>query len=168
MKVDSPVGEILQDKYGVLLGPFVSPPGTSFLRERDFNLRTITEWVLRGTGPVQCSRAEATFTITSSIAKREGLEAFPDMHSYLLAWSVDERYKQDLQTAFGIKTNILKNYFAKAKGMDSFLQMVTLNRVTGAGTLRLRNRDPFEDPLIDPKYLENPRDMAVLVEGSTI
>ena len=165
MKVESPVGEILQDKYGVLLGPFVSSPGTSFLRERDLNMRTIREWAVSGTGPVQCSRTEATFTISSSIAKKDGLELYPDIHSYFLAWSVDERYKQELQTAFGIKSNILENYFGKAKGMDSFLQMVTINRVTGTGTLKLKNKDPFEQPLLDPKYLQNPRDMAVLLEG---
>ena len=34
-----------------------------------------------------------------------------------------------------------------------------------SGTVELKSKDPFENPLIDPHYLEDPLDMLVLSEG---
>jgi choline dehydrogenase-like flavoprotein len=158
----------MQDKYGALVGPFTSAKGTSFLRERDINTKTTAEWLLYGTGPYQSCRTEATFTVSSSYAKKDGSAWLPDMHSYFLAYSVDERYEQNFRQSFNFKPEILQNYFGSVKGQDSFLQLVTVNRPTGTGTLRLKNKDPFVKPLLDPKYLQHPRDIAVLVEGTKI
>jgi hypothetical protein len=44
--------------------------------------------------------------------------------------------------------------------------MVTLNQAVGTGNLKLRSKDPFVQPLIDPKYLQNERDVKILVEGT--
>lgn len=33
------------------------------------------------------------------------------------------------------------------------------------GTVGLKSRDPFDNPLVDPHYLEDPLDMLVLSEG---
>ena len=120
---------------------------------------------MSGTGPVQSCRTEATFTLSSSYAKADGSQWLPDMHSYFLAVSMDQRHEQDFAQSFNFKPNILRNYFGAVKGQDSFLQLVTLNRPLGTGTLRLRSKDPFAPPLLDPKYLEHPRDAAVLLEG---
>ncbi len=167
MKVDLPVGEVLQDKYGVFLGPFVSAEGTSFLRERDINMRAFMEWVVSGTGPLQCSRSEATYTWASSFAKRDGYANFPDLHTYFMAWSVDERYEEDMAKVFNMRRDISRNYYGKVKGQDSFFQMVSLNKVFGTGNLRLSSKDPFASPLLDPKYLQHPRDVETLVEGNS-
>lgn len=35
-----------------------------------------------------------------------------------------------------------------------------------SGELRLRSNDPFDEPLIDPKYLSNEEDIETLVEGN--
>jgi choline dehydrogenase-like flavoprotein len=157
----------MQDKYGALVGPFLSAPGSSFLRERDYTIPAITQWVLKGTGLVQSCKSEATFTLSSSLAKKDGSDWLPDMHSYFLAYSQDQRHELDFEQSFNFKPEILRNYFGAAKGRDSFLQLVTLNRPAGTGTLRLKNRDPFTQPLLDPKYLQHPRDIAVLVEGKS-
>jgi choline dehydrogenase-like flavoprotein len=87
------------------------------------------------------------------------------MHTYFLAYSLDTHYKRDFANAFNFKPKILKGYYGQAKGLDSFLQMVTLNQAVGTGDLKLRSKDPFVQPLIDPKYLQNERDVKVLVEG---
>lgn len=33
------------------------------------------------------------------------------------------------------------------------------------GTVELKSKDPFDNPLIDPHYLEDPLDMLMLSEG---
>jgi choline dehydrogenase len=113
---------------------------------------------------MQCSRSEATYTVRSSLALKEN--GSPDMHTYFLAYSLDTRYERDFSNAFNFKPEIIKDYYGKAKGLDSFLQMVTLNQAVGTGNLKLRSKDPFVQPLIDPKYLQNERDVKILVEGT--
>ena len=155
------MGQLLQDKYGALLGPFISAPKTSFLRDRDINADTVTEFASNGTGPLACSRTEATYSISSSISDK----GFPDIHTYFLAYSIDSHYKRVFSNAFNFKPEILNNYFGKVKGKDSFLQMVTINKPFGTGTLRLKNKDPFTKPLLDPRYLSHEKDVKILVEG---
>ncbi|KAK7504904.1 hypothetical protein BaRGS_00003932 [Batillaria attramentaria] len=41
----------------------------------------------------------------------------------------------------------------------------SLLRPRSRGTLRLRSADPFDYPIIDPRYLEDPYDLEVLVRG---
>jgi len=147
------------------VGPFVSAPGSSFLSDRDVTAQTFLEWIGSGTGPVQCSRAEATYTWSSSYAKREGYDKFPDLHTYFSAWSISAGYERDLAAAFNIDRGISRRYYGQAKGKDSFFQLVTLNKVFGAGTIKLKSKDPLAHPLIDPMYLQHPRDVEALVEG---
>ncbi|KAK7504833.1 hypothetical protein BaRGS_00003861 [Batillaria attramentaria] len=57
----------------------------------------------------------------------------------------------------------------QARGRDRFQYgfpcLVSLSRPESRGTVRLRSADPFEYPAIDPHYLEDPRDLPVLVKG---
>ena len=33
------------------------------------------------------------------------------------------------------------------------------------GTVRLKSKNPFDPPLVDPKYLEHKQDVDILIEG---
>ncbi|KAF8484414.1 hypothetical protein JB92DRAFT_3131486 [Gautieria morchelliformis] len=43
--------------------------------------------------------------------------------------------------------------------------LVTLLRPQSRGTITLKSNDPFDAPVIDPRYLSSPNDMAILVRG---
>ena len=47
----------------------------------------------------------------------------------------------------------------------TFTCLVTLLKPTSRGTLRLRSRDPFASPVLDPRYLETSLDRVTLIEG---
>lgn len=57
----------------------------------------------------------------------------------------------------------------QAKRRDQFEHgfpcLASLLRPKSRGTLRLRSADPFEYPAIDPRYLEKPEDLKLLVRG---
>jgi len=52
-----------------------------------------------------------------------------------------------------------------APNLDTLGLHVALLRPTSKGNLRLNSSDPFEHPLIDPKYLSTEHDIAVLERG---
>jgi hypothetical protein len=43
--------------------------------------------------------------------------------------------------------------------------LASLLRPKSRGTLRIRSQDPFDYPIIDPRYLENRLDVELLIRG---
>lgn len=162
--LDLPVGENLQDKYGALIGPFFVDEGNSFLMPRDLNTMALAEWFTMGKGPFASTRLEGTYTLRSTLAKKEG-EKHPDIFTYILAHTTDDGFERDMGGAINTKKEILRSYYKMWQGQDNFFQLVTLPKPAALGTLRLQDADPYSKPLLDPKYLQDQRDVDVLVEG---
>ncbi|BFZ25270.1 hypothetical protein BsWGS_28309 [Bradybaena similaris] len=66
---------------------------------------------------------------------------------------------------FGYIEQALKDASARKKHKDLFQCEPALLRPQSRGTLKLRSRDPFDYPIIDPHYLEAEEDVQVLVQG---
>ncbi|KAG0702841.1 hypothetical protein DFH29DRAFT_982223 [Suillus ampliporus] len=49
--------------------------------------------------------------------------------------------------------------------LQAYQMIVILTRPTSKGSLRLKSADPWDDPLMDPSYLETKHDVDVLVRG---
>jgi len=58
----------------------------------------------------------------------------------------------------------MEHGFSRPKG-HGFTLVSILLRPQSRGSLKLRSRDPFEPPLIQPNYLDSPDDLQVLIEG---
>ncbi|KAJ4426636.1 hypothetical protein ANN_26434 [Periplaneta americana] len=48
---------------------------------------------------------------------------------------------------------------------EIYIPLTVLQRPKSSGFIKLRSTDPFEAPIIDPRYLSDPRDVQTLVEG---
>lgn len=150
------------------MGPFILKKGYSFVSDRDITMQSIMRWAFTGTGPLGAARTDATHSIITNFSKSLGESVKidgPDIHTYVISSSSDSRTELDYGKSFNFKPSSLQ-YFGKARGKDSFLQLVTLSRPKGFGTLKLRNTDPYSSLIIDPKYLQNKNDMESLIEGS--
>ncbi|KAG0702933.1 hypothetical protein DFH29DRAFT_467568 [Suillus ampliporus] len=51
------------------------------------------------------------------------------------------------------------------KTLDAYQMLVTLLRPTSKGSLLLKSADPWDNPIMDPSYLETKHDVDVLVRG---
>ena len=56
--------------------------------------------------------------------------------------------------------------FEKTKNQYGFLFEPCLQQPASVGNIRLKSANPFEHPLIDPRYLEEKRDVDILLEGT--
>jgi len=162
--IDLPVGNSLQDKYGALVGPFFVDEGKSFLMPRDLTVSRLAEYLALGTGPYASTRLEGTYTFRSSLAKREG-NKHPDIFTYILAHTTDDGFERDMGGAMNTRTDILRTYYKMWQGHDNFFQLVTLPKPAAVGTLRLKDANPYSHPILDPKYLQDQRDVDILTEG---
>lgn len=159
------MGQHVQDHISVYLGPFILDKPVSMLLDRDVNTQTLEEFMKLGTGPVSNSGVEATGLVSTKYAKEDGKGDWPDIHFILLGTGIYQRMDTDFSHAFHVDENKLRKYFAHAKGKDSFQIIVSLARPRQRGEMVLKSSNPFDEMLIDPKYLHDKRDADVLVEG---
>jgi choline dehydrogenase-like flavoprotein len=67
--------------------------------------------------------------------------------------------------ALNFKAKFTQDYFRKAYGREAFVQIVTVSKPLGFGTLKLKDIRPTSPLLLDPNYLSNAEDVKTLVEG---
>ena len=60
---------------------------------------------------------------------------------------------------------LVEQIYGKFNNTDGFLIIPTLNYPLSRGTLRLRSNRASDRPVIDPKYLEHPQDVQILLSG---
>ena len=72
----------------------------------------------------------------------------------------------DLQTHFVV--GIVDDHARKSHWGHGYSCHVCVLRPKSRGTVKLASTDPFADPLIDPAFLEDERDMEVLLKGVRI
>ncbi|XP_054165567.1 L-sorbose 1-dehydrogenase-like [Oppia nitens] len=56
-------------------------------------------------------------------------------------------------------------YYRPYVGHQIFYPLVVLKRIKSEGNVKLKSTDPFDNPLVDPKYLSNSDDMSALEEA---
>lgn len=56
-------------------------------------------------------------------------------------------------------------YFGPDEGRSFYFCASSLLHPRSRGTVTLQSSDPYDPPLIDPNYFEDPRDVDDMVEG---
>ncbi len=143
--------EVVQELAGVganLLdhlanGLFVKTKGVETLASAQ-SLRNVVSWAVRGRGPLTSNVAEAAALVRS----QSGTIGAPDLELlFAPVLFVDEGLTQP--TEHGLTLGVI------------------LLHPKSSGTVSLRSPDPFDSPVIDPRYLTDPagEDVAALVRG---
>ena len=164
VKVDLPVGQNLQDHISALVGPFTVKPGTSFLLDRDINLKSVFSYAT-GTGAFSDNALHGMGFHVSQEAKDAGEEWWPDIQFMFFAISIYNNGPRDFEKIYNVRSGVLHKYFQEVRGKDSFLIVTVLARPQSRGQVLLAGTDPNLPPLINPNYFQGERDMKALVEG---
>ncbi|XP_076077863.1 glucose dehydrogenase [FAD, quinone]-like isoform X1 [Mytilus galloprovincialis] len=86
---------------------------------------------------------------------------YPDYQMILYTVAQDEGFL-DYGLDMNIKPEVTKLLKTRAKNNEFTHTLVGLHPKS-RGTIRLQSTDPFDPPLIDPYYLENPYDIKVMI-----
>ncbi|XP_072046617.1 L-sorbose 1-dehydrogenase-like [Amphiura filiformis] len=152
---DLPVGQNLQDHIGVQLKADVEKRDSVHTLETTF---------------ASCNNGNEAAAFVK--AGHEPETSWPDIH----IGAVSNFYTFGIDEPDGFPLNSKKFYPNMGYDMDrenryrragmSFIPIVLHPR--SVGEITLASRDPMQPPLIDPRYLEDPFDVQVLVEGIRI
>lgn len=66
----------------------------------------------------------------------------------------------------GIPKNFVKEVYRDLMGKPAFSLVPIIMRPKSRGRLRLKSRNPFQWPKMQPNYLQHPDDLKTLVEGA--
>lgn len=67
---------------------------------------------------------------------------------------------------YDFQPGFVQKYFEPHYGKEAFFFVTTLALPRTRGEVKLRSKDPFEAPLVDPKYFDVPKDLQILAEGN--
>ena len=164
---DLPVGKNLQDHLMVLL-PFLIrdvPPesGVSFTSTFAESLSSKLQYVLFGTGPLAQSSNEANAFIRSGM-EPEGQG--PDIQVLFFGSRLDS----ELLRRMKITTSaVIQNWGYEPLDdtpQTGFIVFPALLHPRSVGKLKMDAvRSPLEDPMINPKYLQHPDDVEILLRA---
>jgi len=162
--MDLPVGRNLRDHLFVLAGPFVFPKPVSNIKP--INQATVDTYLHHGTGPLATTIDIVAAQFPSSRAIRSGQKLWPDTQLIIQGFKGDDEvYNQFTKGA--INETHFREFYASTVGKEAFHVITLLVRPNAVGEILLKSADYKDDPLINPKYLEDKEntDIDVLVEG---
>ncbi|XP_029172703.1 glucose dehydrogenase [FAD, quinone]-like [Nylanderia fulva] len=160
---DLPVGQTLMDH--ILTGLDLITLNTSLGLDLSdiFNPMSIFNYFLFGRGPWTSAGIEVIGTFHSALNTNKS--TLPDLQLMVLPLGAAKDCTLSLKRTIGFSNEIYNKYFASFLHENTVTIAPVLLHPKSSGELLLQSSNPFDEPLIDPKYLSNKEDIDTLVEG---
>ncbi|CAG2164495.1 unnamed protein product, partial [Oppiella nova] len=164
---DLPVGHNLQDHiYAGGIHFKVDSPIT-FSHERTFNGPNVAKYFTSGTGPLtSLGGVEGLAFVNTKYANVS--DDYPDFEIHLSSATCTTDDGRGLKQYGGLTDEVYNQVYKPYATTDSFSLDPVLLRPKSRGYIRLRTVNPYDHPVIDPKYFSHPEDIHVMVEGMKV
>merc|ERR1712029_43088 len=165
VKRDLPVGDNLHDHVTTMLGPFLVDNIKLFDIVRSATPSVVWQYLKKGSGPLAATVA------CDSMGFLRGANAtteVPNIQYHISGVPLHGDYGTFFGKTFGFPSSFWEAYAAPNYGRDAATILPVVLHPKSRGTLRLKSKDPFEKPLLDPQYLTHPHDIATAVEAIEI
>jgi choline dehydrogenase-like flavoprotein len=159
---DLPVGHNLQDHYGSSLS-FTVNKNIAINFKRDMNFMEILKYFLYSEGLLSQSQIDSIAFINTN----NNSINVPNVRLLLQSFSFASDNGVMIKKLFAINDNLWK-YFKHHTNDETFTIASHLLHPKSRGTIELRSSDPYDYPIINPKYFSDPEDMKTIVEALKI
>ncbi|KAK3911618.1 Glucose dehydrogenase [FAD, quinone] [Frankliniella fusca] len=165
VKVPSPlVGKNLQDHASTGSDLVLLNSSLSLSLPNLVQLSSFWDYFFMGKGPLAHGGCEATGLLHTRFANPR--EDPPDIQLLVLPAGQSFDEGSLLRHNMGLQDEVWDNYFSLKTDTDVGVTiLVILLHPWSHGELKLKSANPLESPLINPKYLTDPRDVETLIEG---
>ncbi|XP_053402715.1 glucose dehydrogenase [FAD, quinone]-like [Mercenaria mercenaria] len=152
---DLPVGDNLQDHQAYALYSKINR-SIGLTPTLMTSFWTFIEYQLFGSGPLTTSGIEGSAFINTDNT-RQG-KTYPDLQTSIFSAIFN-------LSLLNLNKNIKKDYEAWGENVDGFSFVIINTHPKSRGTVRLRSNDPFDHPILDPRYLQEQTDVDDLIAG---
>lgn len=160
---DLPVGLNLQDHIYPGGIHFTIDQPVSLNQKRIFSLKNIVDYFVKGLGPMASTGVDGLAFVSTPMMASDNRD-WPDIQMHMVPADVVADGGRYLRHLAGLSEKVWP-YYRLIKNVPSFSIDPVLLRPKSRGQIRLRSRNPYDHPLIDPNYLSHPDDVSTIVEG---
>ncbi|KAG1692957.1 Glucose dehydrogenase [FAD, quinone] [Nymphon striatum] len=114
---------------------------------------------LRGTGPIASTPGD----VIGYAKTKYSDTGFSDIQIDSIGAAIDNIF---FRRSYGIKESIFKSYLNPSpKGFSVSGIITVMLNPRSRGYITIKSSDPYEEPVINPRYLTDPYDVRVMIEG---
>nr|MBE5725237.1 putative glucose dehydrogenase [Cucujiformia] len=162
---DLPVGENLQDHVGMGGLTFLVDKPVSIVQDRFQAFPMTMQYVINEKGPMTTlGGVEGLAFVNTHLGNR----SWPDIQFHMAPASVNSDAGARVRKVLGLTDHLYEKVYKPIANRDVFTLMPLLLRPRSRGWVRLQSKNPFDAPLINANYFEDPFDIQTLVEGAKI
>ncbi|XP_045196226.2 L-sorbose 1-dehydrogenase-like [Mercenaria mercenaria] len=155
---DLPVGNNLQDHGAIFLFTRINKPISITPSVRN-SLWTTLQHKIFGSGPLSIAGTDGSAFV--HIDDKNRSKTYPDFQMSFISLLFSFDY-------LNFKDEIKKEYEAGNENADGFTLALINTHPKSRGTLRLRSKDPFDHPVLDPHYFQEQQDVDDFVSAIRI
>lgn len=160
---DLPVGHNLQDHIYPGGIHFTIDKPVSLNQKRIFTVKNLVSYFSKGLGPLASTGVDGLAFMSTPLQSQDSRD-WPDIQMHMVPADVVADGGRYLRYLAGVSEGVW-SYYRAFIGVPSFSIDPVLLRPKSRGKLWLRSRDPYDHPLIDPRYLSHPADVRTIIEG---
>ena len=165
---DLPVGDNLQDHVAAAGLTFTIDQPYSLLEDRYLNFPTILNYTVYGNSPFSIiGGVEGLAWVRSKYAYKTQPDR-PDIQFHFAAGSDISDNGSNVRIGHGLSDAVWDSYFKPLLYKDTWSMLTGPINPNSKGTVRVNSADPYDKPIIDPKYFDDPQDIKVQIEGIKI
>ncbi|KAH7644285.1 glucose dehydrogenase [FAD, quinone] [Dermatophagoides farinae] len=164
---DLPVGENLQDHIYPGGIHFRVDEKYSFVQRRVVTIPNLLSYFASGRGPLTAlGGVEGLGFINTKFANKSA--DYPDFEIHLITGGPSSDDGQTFRRVQGLTRQLWRQVYQPYITSDTFSVYPVMLRPESVGYIKLRSSNPYDPPIIDPKYLTHPRDILKMVDAMKI
>nr|NVI72507.1 putative glucose dehydrogenase [Cucujiformia] len=162
---DLPVGENLQDHVGMGGLTFLIDKPVSIVQDRFQAFPMTMQYVINEKGPMSTlGGVEGLAFVNTYLGNR----TWPDIQFHMAPASINSDAGARVRKVLGLTDHLYNTVYKPIANKDVWTLMPLLLRPRSRGWVRLQSKNPFDSPLINANYFDDPFDIQTLVEGAKI
>nr|MBE5725233.1 putative glucose dehydrogenase [Cucujiformia] len=160
---DLPVGENLQDHVGMGGLTFLIDKPVSIVQDRFQAFPMTMQYVINERGPMTTLGGVEGLAFVNT---RLGNRTWPDIQFHMAPASINSDAGARVRKVLGLTEQLYNTVYRPIANKDVWTLMPLLLRPRSRGWVKLKSRNPFDAPLINANYFDDPFDIQTLVEGA--
>lgn len=143
---------------------FLVDAPVTVVQPRVYVAKSFTQWSMLGIGPLtMLGGLDGLGFINTKYANAS--DDWPDVEIHFIPSCPSSDGGESVRKNMGLTDELFMHVFKPHLYEDTFSYYPVLLRPKSVGFMKLRSSNPFDAPIIDPKYLTHPEDVAVLVDS---
>ncbi|CAG7834616.1 unnamed protein product [Allacma fusca] len=167
-EIDLPVGQNLEDHLVTSIEPFTAETDGVFASlDKEFGPGYIKDYIFHRKGllTVAAGTVAQGFLCSENILNNNSKKCeWPDLQVYFSPFSYFRMVNSMVGRAMNFNQELLEEINPPTE-KEGFHFLVSVVRPSSKGEITLKSNDPFALPIINPKYLEDPKDLVRMLQG---